>query len=836
MSHSLGSDTTLDPVALQTRIRNLEDVLAQQTHETQALQNRLDSLDRAQAEAGLATWIFEVATNTGWWSAHMYSLFGRDPQAGVPTLAAYLDLVHPEDRVPVAQTVTDLSQGQPPRVGDFRTNPRLGPMRTLRPRYHVEYDVVTGRPARFVGTCLDVTAQRRDQAQLREQEQRYRLLFETMAQGVVYYAADGSMIDANPAAQHMLGLEFAQLEHHSLVDPLCGAVHADGSVFSADEHPATVALQTGQPVLGALMGVTNTHSQRRRWISVNAIPLFQAHKTRPYQVYATFADITARTETEDHLRQSEAQYRYLFEHNPHPMWVFDELNLRFLAVNDTMVQTYGYSRDELRDMTVLDIRTPEERTRLLDYLAQERPALNAAGIWRHQRKDGQIIDVAINSHTITLFGRAEQLVVAQDVTAQIKAEALLAELNQTLELRVQERTAEVERLYQVLHQANVELTRAARAKDEFLASMSHELRTPINAILGYSESLQDEIYGQLDGSQREAIGHIEAGGRHLLGLINDILDLAKVEAGRLDLEIEPMSVAEVCQISMLFVQEQAQRKRLRLELELNGPQVLIAADVKRLKQILVNLLSNAVKFTPVGGEVGLSVRVDGEAGVIRFAIHDTGIGIAPADLQRLFQPFVQLDSVLRRTHTGSGLGLALVRRLVEAHGGSVTVESEVGRGSCFTVALPYRPLVDDQISDVCPEYDVDPTVTGEKQATGTILLVDDNAENIDMTRSYLHAHGYEVLVAMDGFEALRLVEQRQPQLILMDIQMPRMDGLEAMRRVRAIPSSATTPIIALTALAMPGDRGRCLTAGATDYLAKPVSLKLLAQTIQNLLC
>jgi PAS domain S-box-containing protein len=392
------------------------------------------------------------------------------------------------------------------------------------------------------------------------------------------------------------------------------------------------------------------------------------------------------------------------------------------------------------------------------------------------------------------------------------------------------------RLFASVEQSRIELARAARLKDEFLASMSHELRTPLNAILGRSEVLGEQIYGPLNARQLAALHSIEESGRHLLALINDILDLSKIEAGKLTLDIETLVVDDMCRASLRMVAQSALAKQITLVSSLDPVVDIIQADVRRLKQILVNLLSNAVKFTPKGGQVGLDVRGDVERQTVTFTIWDTGIGIAEADLPKLFQTFVQIDSSLSRQYEGTGLGLALVRRLTEAHGGSVSVTSTPGQGSRFSVTLAWMPTLIERVPMLSvpaisqPIHDAPPR--DPNAPAPVILLAEDRPENITMLLEYLPAKGYQVVPASNGAEAIERAFEHTPALILMDIQMPGMDGLEAIRRIRADTRLRATPIIALTALAMPGDRERCLHAGADEYLVKPINLRALLSTIQ----
>jgi PAS domain S-box-containing protein len=405
-----------------------------------------------------------------------------------------------------------------------------------------------------------------------------------------------------------------------------------------------------------------------------------------------------------------------------------------------------------------------------------------------------------------------------------------------LEHRVAERTAE-------LHQMNIELESANRAKDEFLANMSHELRTPLNSIIGLSESLLEQRRGALNDTQEKSLQTIEASGRHLLDLITDILDLSKIEAGKFEFRPQVILVDDLCRSSLAFVNSQAVTKSITVTYQNDTSISSLSADPRRLKQILINLLSNAVKFTHDQGQVTLRVQTNPDQDRIAFSVLDTGIGIAPEDLQRLFQPFVQLDSTLHRQYEGTGLGLTLVQKLTDLHGGSVEVESQVGQGSRFTIYLPLGKETSEPDQGAQPESDLAHDTPAEKDLAphpaaprrGTILIAEDNAANILTIGDYLESHGYEIVVAQDGAEAIEKAETLQPDMILMDIQMPGMNGLEAMTLLRMNPRFASTPIIALTALAMPGDRERCLQAGATDYMTKPVSLKELRQTIQQLL-
>jgi PAS domain S-box-containing protein len=499
----------------------------------------------------------------------------------------------------------------------------------------------------------------------------------------------------------------------------------------------------------------------------------------------------------------------------------------FLRLNQEWEKTLGYSLEELTSRPLLDFVHPDDLDETLAAIAKLSTGSEIIGFTnRYRCKDGSY-------RWLEWRGVPRDGIIysaARDITDRKYNEENLQLTNQALE-------------------------RATHLKDEFLANMSHELRTPLNAVLGLTDAVLEEVFGPINEKQRKALKTVHTSSDHLLSLINDILDLSKIEAGKIDLALTPANIAALCKISLDFVKQLAHQKRIQLSLQIpdNLPELML--DERRIRQVLINLLSNAVKFTPEGGKVNLVVSFSTTSALddrpadplpslpvywIHFAVIDTGIGITPENLGKLFQPFIQIDSALNRQHAGTGLGLALVKRIVELHGGKVEVSSQVSKGSRFGFALPCPEIVV-PLSSLTLSYDDSDTlskvVTSSSDVTQSVLvlLVEDNEANIQTFSSYLEAKRYRVAVAKDGIDGVEQAKALTPDIILMDIQLPKLDGISAIQQIRAQSALAKTPIIALTALAMKGDRERCLAAGANEYLPKPVKLQSLPQTIQRLL-
>jgi signal transduction histidine kinase len=383
-----------------------------------------------------------------------------------------------------------------------------------------------------------------------------------------------------------------------------------------------------------------------------------------------------------------------------------------------------------------------------------------------------------------------------------------------------------------LREAKAAAEAASVAKSSFLANMSHEIRTPLNAILGLNHLMQA---GELTSDQSERLKKMEISSRHLLSLINDILDLSKIEAGRLELETSNFHLSSVLDNVASIIRESVLSKGLQLEVDPDGVPHWLRGDSTRLRQALLNFAGNAVKFTEAGTISLKAILLDDSAGRlrVRFEVSDTGIGLTSAQQERLFQNFQQADASTARKYGGTGLGLALTKRLVEMMGGEVGVHSTPGMGSTFWFAVtlerghgPMPGPSESQAAVLAQEEGIIPAGT-------RVLLAEDNAFNAEIFTEMLHAMGVAVTAAENGQIACERAQAERFDLVLMDMQMPVMDGIDATRAIRRLPGYASTPILALTANAFEADRRACFAAGMNDVLTKPIEPALLSAAIAH---
>ena len=718
----------------------------------------------------------------------------------------------------------------------------LSCLASLRPRYE------DGRVREVIVSCVEITELKQAQAEA----QKLALVAARTDNAVVLTNANGYIEWVNEGFTRITGYSFDDVLGRKPGNFLQGPETDAGTIREMREH-----LRRGEAFRTEV--VNYSKDRRKYWLSIEVQPIHDAHG-RLSHFMAIESDITVRRQTDESLRVQfglaqalagtpslgEARYGLLRAIGQNMGW---RLGLLWMVdpVSDTITCTDHW---------------PDENTPAPDLVefSKSLKLPHAGGlpgrVWNTAAIEWQpdlSLDPACPRATLALKNKlrcsvgipiragGDVLGVAEflsdkseepDEARLLTFTALGTQIGQFFE-RIHAEDS-LRRRGEELLQVNNELARASKLKDVFLASMSHELRTPLNSILGLSESLAACIHGPLNEKQSRYIDLVVTSGRHLLSLINDILDLAKIESGQQTLQCEPCSLSDLCRSAIQMVSPMAAKRHQHLACELNSPSLVLNVDSRRIKQILVNLLGNAVKFTPESGKLGL--RVIQTPDELRFEIWDHGIGIAQEELSQLFTPFRQIDNRLSREYAGTGLGLSLVKQLTALHRGRVEVSSVLGQGSVFSAILPASVII--SAADSHPSAKAKAAYVPLTASGSTLILIaEDNPLNLVAIKDYLEAKGYLVEIAENGRIAIDKTLALRPALILMDVQMPVLDGLEAIRVIRAFsdPALAATPIIAVTALAMTHDRELCLTAGANDYMAKPCSPRELCQRVAALL-
>ena len=504
------------------------------------------------------------------------------------------------------------------------------------------------------------------------------------------------------------------------------------------------------------------------------------------------ADRTDERDTAEELR-SVSRFRELLEAAPDAIIEVDREGY-IVLLNRVTETLFGYTREELLGMNVDQLlpdalRSGHHHHRQSYWQHPTTRPMGRSLILSARRKDGQEIPVEISLSPVQSEDGFRVTAIIRDVTERRNSEEKIRAANQQLEAR------------------NREIERADRLKSEFLASMSHELRTPLHTIIGFTELLAEELEGPLNDKQKRFVQHVRQDSVHLLELINDVLDLSKIEAGRMELELEALDAAEIVRSAVSGITNAANAKKIQLVNRLTNT-CFVVADRLRLREILTNLLSNAVKFTPESGSVWVEAVTEG--GMCRLTVGDSGIGISTEDQAVIFDKFRQVSSTTRGVREGTGLGLAIVKHLVELHGGSISVESAPGEGSRFSFTIPSDP--------------------GRTRTEPLILIVEDEPAARELLASYLNPLKIRTEFAETSSAAGAMARDLRPDAITLDLRMPGRSGWRILEELRASPETIGIPVFVISVL----DRDReAIALGATAYLQKPVKKETLLQALRD---
>ncbi|MGE5337278.1 MAG: PAS domain-containing protein [Gemmatimonadota bacterium] len=749
-----------------------------------ALHEAMERLRLATETSGIGTWERNLLTGEARWDPTMYALYGLQAADGPPPRDVAVRMVHPDDRAVVLSAWQRIQQVTHAVEFEYRLVKADGQIVHLNTRGIAERDT-EGRPTRILGATIDITASQVAQSQLREFDQWLRLAGEATSIGFFQVAADGSV--------HRFDRQISVMYGFDPEGPMPTSAQIEAIVLPEDRplmHAArTRALQSDEPV----------DTEYRIRLPDGAVRHLFTRRVRrcdgsgkPIYVVGTSVDVTEsrRVQRERDLLYDRMQLAA--ESLGLGIWDWDLL-ADTSVWNDQMYALYGRRREECGGRVWSDFVHPEDREHSQSIVSKAIAQTGQCDVeFRVLLPDGRTRWIASRGRVQRdLAGVPVRMIgVSWDVTDKRAAEAALRD----------KEAAE----------------RASQAKSELLSRVSHELRTPLNAILGFAQVLGLDRGNPLTPVQSDRVRQIESAGWHLLNLINEVLELSRIEAGKLSLSLTSVPLAGAVDESVELVSSSAAQRNIAIDLHFDAlTPATVRADPTRLKQVLLNLLSNAVKYNRDGGRIDIAIGRAGHEAQI--SVRDTGHGMSEEQLAQLFQPFNRLGFETSSIE-GSGIGLTITRRLVELMGGRIEVSSRSGEGSEFRVRLP----VEEELPAVSSPGGMATDASSRPASAATVLYVEDNRSNRELVRELIALRpGIRLLEAASGIEGLQVAASALPDLALIDMRLPDMDGIELLRRLRAA-VNGSVPCVVLSADAMPDDRARALQAGFLDYWTKPI--------------
>lgn len=766
----------------------------------EALRENEERLRLATTTGKVGVWDWDIVSNRVSWTDSLYEIHGVNREEFAGTVEAFASLVHPDDRERVSKAIENSLQHDTPYQLEMRAVRPDG--KTVWIYTNATVIRAHGKPVRMLGGTVDITDIRRAAQALRDSEQRYRSVIEALPAAVYTTDAEGRITMFNQAAVDLAG-RVPELDS----DSWCVSwklFHPDGTPMPHAECPMAISLKSGEAVRDHEAIAERPDGTRVSFIPYPT-PLHDADGNLVGAINM-LVDITDRKKTEETLRHLAA----IVETTDDAV-ISKDLNGIITSWNPAAERLYGYEAEKVIGKPISILIPPEridESSRILERLKRGERIDHYETI--RVAKDGRRIHVSLTISPIhdaagRIIGASK---IARDITEQRRAQE------------------EIARLLAAERAARQDAEVASRTKDEFLATLSHELRTPLTAMLGWLTILRAHKLDQK--TIANAIETIERNAKAQAQLIEDLVDISRIVGGKLNLAVVPTELLPVVNAAIEVVRPAADAKRIKIEVNYDATVGPVAGDASRLQQIIWNLLSNAVKFTPAGGKV--SVDFSRRGGFAEFVVRDTGIGISPGFLPHVFERFRQAESSATRSHRGMGLGLAIVRHLVELHGGTVTAASDgENRGSTFTVQLPLAPVDERRPARPAPKSNGDDAhaLKGLR-----ILLVEDEPDARELIAMLLQKSGAQVEAVDTAKGALKSLSEFAPDVLVSDIGLPVESGYDLIRKVRALTSEIKeVPAIALTAFASENDRRTSLSAGFQAHLAKPIEPADLLKTI-----
>ncbi len=759
-----------------------------------------------------------------YWSPRMREILGITDPNFVPGPSAFADAVHEEDKPRVFKLLSEFNRSGRGDALEFETRMlrKDGKIIWVNLRAVSKTDA-SGSAPRTIGFIQDITERRSAAEALVASEERFRLMAEHVSDLIVMQDLNGVATYVSPSAIAITGYPPAELVGQSMNR----LVHPDDkNIFPSLRKNGALSRPSQASYRYRMIRKDGSIA----WVETQAV-VFQTTPEKQ-QIIASTRDVSEGVAYEAALKESEAKFRLLADTAADVITVYDENEvIRYLS--PSVERLTGYKPEEMIGRNVFDLSPDEDRDRLrgMRGLSAGAPTPGISQS-RVKCKDGRIIWIESTTTIVPKDGGGYEVHGAsREITERVERDA---ELRRTRD-QLQEQADELMVLAQNLDLERDRAEKANAAKSSFLAMMSHELRTPMTGVLGMADLL---LISGLSKEQEDLTDRLIRSARVLLDLLNDILDLSKIEAGQLHMDSTPFHVSDLLSDVRDLFTPLASEKGVRLIVnDATGTDAVIG-DPKRLRQILANLIGNAVKFTPQG-DVSVSVVEAGTTSpdqvALRFAVKDSGIGISPAQQEKLFQPFVQAEASTSRKFGGTGLGLAITRRLARAMGGDVSISSELGKGSTFTVAVTVMRGPNTEKSVRAPKAPPPRDGRGEA-APKTILVAEDNDTSRFLITTMLGRRGHKVTAVVNGLEAVDATKAETFDIILLDMQMPIMDGPEAMQIIRAAEKDGRkrTPIIALTADVIEEHKKGYVAAGADSVIGKPVDWLALDQEMDRL--